>query len=172
MHQIETPTDRIERWYTSFYPVLLKMGKVFRLPEEEIKDDIHQFFLELLEKGVRVDTIVNPQAYLVTAFHRKLIDRCRRLIRKGDKSGNIVMDQVAFTPSIQDILIQLQTSSERIDKMREAFQRLPPRCKSVLSLKFYKGMSTEQIASHTGLSKRSVYNNLFEGIKLLRKECR
>ncbi|MBN9380762.1 MAG: sigma-70 family RNA polymerase sigma factor [Chitinophagaceae bacterium] len=172
MHQIERPADQIEQWYTSFYPILLKMGKVFRLPEEEIKDGIHQFFLELLEKGVQNDAIVNPRAYLVTAFHRKLIDRCRLLIRKGNESGNIMMDQAAVTPSIQEILIQLQTSSERIDKMREVFQRLPPRCKSVLSLKFYKGMSTEQIALYTGLSKRSVYNNLFEGIKLLRKECR
>jgi RNA polymerase sigma-70 factor (ECF subfamily) len=40
----------------------------------------------------------------------------------------------------------------------------------VIDLKFYKGLSTEQIAAQTGLSKRTVYNNMFEGVKLLRAE--
>jgi RNA polymerase sigma-70 factor (ECF subfamily) len=40
----------------------------------------------------------------------------------------------------------------------------------VIDLKYYQNLTTEEIALQTGLTKRSVYNNLFEGIKLLREE--
>jgi RNA polymerase sigma-70 factor (ECF subfamily) len=37
-------------------------------------------------------------------------------------------------------------------------------------LKYYEGLSTDEIALRTGIEKRTVYNQLHEGIKFLRKE--
>ncbi|HEX7357937.1 MAG TPA: sigma factor-like helix-turn-helix DNA-binding protein, partial [Ignavibacteriaceae bacterium] len=47
---------------------------------------------------------------------------------------------------------------------------LPKRCQKVIYLKFYEGLTTEGIVEKSGLNKRTVYNNLFEGIKMLRSE--
>jgi DNA-directed RNA polymerase specialized sigma24 family protein len=52
------------------------------------------------------------------------------------------------------------------------YEKLPGRLKKVIFLKFYEGLTNDQIMTQTGLSLRSVYNNLSEGIKMMRFEMR
>jgi RNA polymerase sigma-70 factor (ECF subfamily) len=73
---------------------------------------------------------------------------------------------------VLDNLVRLQSNEELLASIRAAFNRLPARCQNVIHLKYYEGLSTEQIAERTGLNTRSVYNNLYEGIKALREELR
>jgi RNA polymerase sigma-70 factor (ECF subfamily) len=139
------------------------MGLKYGYSREELSDIINQFFLDLLEKNIDPRTIDNPQAYLATAFRRKLIDHYR------GSSKNMFVDEAEILerhaePSIQDKLEQLQANTELIKQLRRAYKKLPERCQKVVYLKFYNGLNTEQIAAQTGLSKRTVYNNLFEGV--------
>jgi RNA polymerase sigma-70 factor (ECF subfamily) len=74
--------------------------------------------------------------------------------------------------SVQDTIEKMETNTALIDAVREAYKKLPARCRKVIDLKYYQGLTTEEIALQTGLTKRSVYNNLFEGIKLLSEELK
>ncbi|WP_193311788.1 RNA polymerase sigma factor [Agriterribacter humi] len=145
------------------------MGLKLGYKEDEINDFINQFYLDLLEKNVNSSSIINPRAYLSVAFKRKLIDHYRKNNKSQFINAEDIINEMEI-PSIQETLEQVQTNTELIDKVREAYQKLPARCQKVIDLKFYKGLSTEQIAAQTGLSKRTVYNNMFEGVKLLRAE--
>lgn len=160
---------QFRNWYEAFQCTFMNMGLKFGYQQDEIKDIINQFFLDLLEKKIDPVSIQNPQAYLSTAFRRKLID----YHRKYGKSRLVVLkdDNEDYTgASIQDTIEQIEANTELIDAIRTAYKKLPARCRKVIDLKYYQGLSTEQIISQTGLTKRSVYNNLFEGIKLLREE--
>lgn len=161
--------QQIQNWYEAFRIHLIKMGLKLGYREDEINDLIHQFYLDLLEKNVNTLSISNPGAYLSVAFKRKLIDYHRKHGKSTLINADDMIDEMQI-PSIQETLEQVQTNAELIAKIRAAYQKLPPRCQKVIDLKFYKGFNTQQIAAQTGLSERTVYNNMFEGIKLLRIE--
>lgn len=159
----------VEYWYEAYRSRLVNMGLKLGYSLEEINDIISQFFLKLLEKNTDLSVISNPQAYVSVAFKRKLIDHYRSSKKEQFVDVSKLEEELA-EPSIQDTLEQLQSNKELINKIRAAYRKLPLRCQKIVFLKFYKGMTTDQIAEQTGLSKRSVYNNLFEGIKMLRAE--
>ena len=162
-------SQRLEKWYQTFQYNFMNIGLKFGYQKEEVTDLINQFFLDLLEKRIDLEKINNPQNYLSTAFRRKLVDH----YRQSGKTRVVVLKDTDVNyaePSIQETLEQIESNVELINALKNAYENLPARCKKVIDLKFYKGMATEEIALQTGLTKRSVYNNLFEGIKLLREE--
>lgn len=162
-------SHQIQYWYESFRSHFINMGLRLGYRQEELSDIISQFFLDLLEKNIDPRTINNPQAYLSTAFRRKLVDHYRSSIKNRFVDAGKIPEEYS-EPSVQDTLEQVQANTELINQIRRAYKKLPNRCQKVIYLKFYKGLTTEQIAEQTGLSKRTVYNNLFEGVTQLRKE--
>ena len=159
--------QRLDKWYETFQYTFMNIGLNFGYQQDEVLDFINQFFLDLLEKKIDPESIKNPQAYLSTAFRRKLVDH----YRQSEKNRVVVIkdDHKSYAePSIQETLEQIESNTELISALRNAYKKLPTRCRKVIDLKFYKGLTTEEIALQTGLTKRSVYNNLFEGVKLLR----
>lgn len=159
------------KWYVDYRSSFMFIGAEFGYDSEEVLDFVHQFFLDLLEKQVDPSTIQNPKAYLTTAFRRKLIDQYRR--NRRNKEVNIEIDKISISElSAQDKIELEESNQELITSIKSAFEKLPPRCKTVIDLKYYEGLNTDQIAAKTGLSKRSVYNNLYEGVKLLRSELK
>ena len=166
---VSTTYQHIQNWYESFRIHFMNMGLKLGYKEDEICDFINQFYLDLLEKNINPNSIINPRAYLSVAFKRKLIDHYRKNGKNQFINAEDLINEMEI-PSIQETLEQVQSNAELIDKIREAYRKLPARCQKVIDLKFYKGLGTEQIAAQTGLSKRTVYNNMFEGVKLLRAE--
>ncbi len=165
---INTP-NQVQHWYESFRSHFMAMGLRSGYPREEINDLISQLFLDLLEKNIDPLTINNPQAWLSTVFRRKLIDHYRSSTKSRFVDAGKILEEYAV-PSVQETLEQVQANAELVTQIKKAYKKLPNRCQKVIYLKFYKGLTTEQIADQTGLNKRTVYNNLFEGVKLLRKE--
>lgn len=162
---------QFHHWYETFQYAFMNMGSRLGYQQDEIKDIIDQFFLDLLEKKIDPASIQNPQAYLSTAFRRKLIDH----YRKNSKIRIVAVradDESYAEVSIQDIIEKMETNTALINAIRRAYKKLPARCRKVIDLKYYQGLTTEEIALQTGLTKRSVYNNLFEGIKLLSEELK
>jgi RNA polymerase sigma factor (sigma-70 family) len=47
---------------------------------------------------------------------------------------------------------------------------LPNRQKELIALRFYEGLNYEEIVQRTGLSHRTVYNKIHEGIKKLKTD--
>jgi RNA polymerase sigma-70 factor (ECF subfamily) len=169
MNAVLNTPQRFQNWYETFQYTFMNIGLKFGYQQDEVHDFINQFFLDLLEKEIDPETINNPKAYLSTAFRRKLVDHYRR----SDKNRLIIIkeDHESYAqPSIQETLERIESNTELINALRNAYKKLPARCRKVIDLKFYKGLTTGEISLQTGLTKRSVYNNLFEGVKLLREE--
>lgn len=155
--------------YESCKPALHTIGTRFGYGEEELKDLINQFFLDMLEKEVDFSPVSNPEAYIYTAFKRKLIDHYRKN-KQQLQMGKLYVVENVYEPSVQEAMEKLQGNAELMRKIMVAYDKLPARCRKVIFLKYYKGAGTDEIAEQTGCSRRTVYNNLFTGITLLRNE--
>jgi RNA polymerase sigma-70 factor (ECF subfamily) len=161
-------SQQLCEWYEAYQRTFINMGLRLGYQEEEVKDMINQFFLDLLEKKIDTSIIQNPQAFLSTSFRRKLIDHYRKF-RKKNVTVTTGFSTADYEDSVQEAIEKIESDKELILAIRKAYNELPARCRKVIDLRFYQNLSTDQIAQQTGLSKRSVYNNLFEGIKLLRE---
>jgi RNA polymerase sigma-70 factor (ECF subfamily) len=157
----------LEKLYKIYYPVLMRMGRLLSYHSEISKDTVNQVFLELWERKDRLPEVENIKSYLMTYFKRKLL-------------GQIIESRQL--DSLQDWHQETQTSSSQMEaimaeeldqetklKLAAAIKKLPKRQQEFLRLRFYDGMSHSEIAAHTGLTIRTIYNKLHEGINTLRK---
>lgn len=159
-------SSRLSRFYKSEYNYLVSAGLSHGFQLEQVKDVIHQLFLHLAEKKIDLDEIANPRSYILTAFKRKLIDihrlNARRLLSDGFGGDEPTQR------SADRVLEENETITRVAAELLRAYEQLPERCKKVIFLKYYGGLSNEEIKLRTGLSMRSIYNNISEGIKHLR----
>jgi RNA polymerase sigma-70 factor (ECF subfamily) len=171
MNSTDNESQNIYYLYTQYQGLLLSVGLRFRLPREELMDIIDQLFLDLIEKRPAWENITNHKAYILTAFKRRLIDH-GRTNKKLQQLYHSVPAEETYEPSAEEKITERQVTAETVLKIQSAFRKLPDRCQKVIFMKFYEGLSNEEIAEKTGLAIRSVYNNLFEGIRQLRKEMK
>jgi len=150
----------IDTWYCTYKGKLLAIACQKGYSYEEAKDIVQQFFLDLLQK--ETGDVKNPEAFLLTAFKRRLIDLYRANHRP------LVSDSCAVPPSALEIIEELETNRELVNRLEDAYKRLPARYRRVIYLKYYQGLTTEQIAETTGFTCQTVYNNLSKGIRQLR----
>ncbi|MBZ4189067.1 RNA polymerase sigma factor [Niabella beijingensis] len=154
----------IDSWYIDFKAKLQAIACHFGYAAQEAEDIVHQFFLDLLQKQL-TDEIKNPEAYVVTAFKRKLID----LHRTQQRKGNLQAIESFHIPSTQEIIEKLETDEALIQHIAAAYKKLPARLRRVIYMKYYQGYSTEKIVELTGFTHQTVYNNLSKGIQQLRQ---
>lgn len=161
---------RLFDYYSSEYEYLITTGFYHGLELDVVKDIINQLFLDFAEKRINLDAVGNPRAYIITSFKRRLTDQHRACRLKNKKERFVYHD--TSEQAVDRLIEQNELSAEMIAKLRDAYGRLPERCKKVIFLKYYEGLDNKEISARTGLSVRSIYNNLSEGIKLLRREIK
>ncbi|MBN9298855.1 MAG: sigma-70 family RNA polymerase sigma factor [Filimonas sp.] len=158
----------IDTWYNNFSPKLQAIACHFGYIKQEAEDIVQSFFLDLLQKNIAIEEIKNHEAYVVTAFKRKLID----LHRAQKRKGSIEEIESFYIPSAQEIIEELERNQELVSRIAQAYKKLPARFRRVIYMKYYQGYSTEKIVTQTGLSPQTVYNNLSKGIQHLRQHLR
>lgn len=156
--------------YKKYYHTLLFIGLKEMKDAQLVKDAIHQLFLYLWEKRETIDNARDIKSYLVTSLIRKIITDWKRSKRTGELqvvwSNN--SDEVPLNPEekliVKDHTIYLNMI------LSSKIKELPSRQKELIELRFYEGLNYEEIVTRTGLSHRTVYNKIYEGIKKLKAE--
>ena len=157
----------ITTWYEQYRDQLTQFTMRLGFQQCEAEDLINQLFLELWEKQTDLSVIEKPKSFLLTALKRRIIDQ----YRKKKSSLFIVTDEVENTetePGTQARIEEEEDLQQLIKELGRTYASLPKRLKEIVYLKYYKGLSTNDIAASFGISNRTVYNSLFEAIKLFR----
>lgn len=160
--------NRLSCFYSSEYNLLVATGLYQGFELEQVRDVIHQLFLDFAEKKIDLDNLTHPRSYIVTSFKRRLIDLHRLNVKRAQGDAFIYRD--LSERSVDRVLEENETTAEMTAQLVSAYEQLPERCKKVIFLKYYEGLNNKEIEIRTGLSMRSIYNNLSEGIKQLRHE--
>ena len=69
----------------------------------------------------------------------------------------------------EDIIIGKEISTERSNHLKKAIQQLTNRQKEIIYLRFYSGLSYEEISEVTALKYQSIRNLFSNALKELRK---
>ena len=148
-----------ESIYLKYYPALLVYGKNITNDEMLIEDAIQELFITLWKKQETLTIHSSFENYLFVAFRNNLI-------RKVKKNA---MDEITFD------IIDEPTSNEiegKEKKLKQFLEKLPPRQKEVLFLRYYQNKSYFEIAEILGISYQVARNFSYRAIKFLKKNMR
>ncbi len=148
--------------FTSLYyqhiDALYHYGERLTSDRALIEDCLQDLFAELWNRQTELPEVRTVKFYLFKALKRKIIKKQRR---------GAVRDF--------NFEILLASDSEEVpappppDSLRRAINRLSPRQKEVIMLRFYDNFSYEEMADIMSLSSRSVYNLTYRALAGLRR---
>jgi RNA polymerase sigma factor (sigma-70 family) len=145
--------DQYRQLYTRYYPKLYNYGKKFTPSILLIEDSIQDIFLDYWKRN---DALIQPEAlnsYLFTAFRYSLFKKIQSEKRLTVLSAEY--EEPDF--SADHFIILRETSAETEKKVLEALLQLTGRQREALFLRFYEGLSFEEIAGIMGISVKASY---------------
>jgi RNA polymerase sigma-70 factor (ECF subfamily) len=154
--------------YKKYYHSLLFIGLKEIKDAQLVKDSIQQLFLNLWEKRTSIEEARNIRSYIITSFLRKLNYDWKR----SGKTGSLQVVWNNFSedpqPNPEEDLVRKDEQFHLFKLLMLHINELPNRQKELIVLKFYEGLSYDEIVLKTGLSHRTVYNKIHEGLKKLK----
>lgn len=165
---MESDKEMFLALYREYYHCLLFIGLKQFKDAELVKDTIQQQFLYLWEKRAGLQIANNVRTYLITSFLRRLNasikkDRISMGLKEEDVSQFV---NTAMTP--EENLIAKDEQKHLNQLLMNRINHLAPREKELIILKFYQGLSYNEIVEETGLTHRTVYNKIHEALKTLK----
>lgn len=155
--------------YNNTYSHLLRFGIKISGSDELVKDCITQLFLQLWSRHQTLRPVTNVPAYLFTALKRQLLDQLAYRQRIHTAIHRMTDNGAERELSYEEIIIQVQQDEELKQRLQQALKTLTPRQIELVRLKFFEGLSYEQIAAQTSQTVKTAYNTIYDAIKALRK---
>ncbi len=154
---------KLRNAYEELFPALALQGTIMGASQALIQDSIHDIFVELLEKKAVTSKIENFKSYISTALRRKLAKEMK--ISYATLEERELNSQLSY----ETLLIQKQSDATLKLHLKNALTILSDKEREVIKLRFYDGLSYEEISVKNNCSIRTTYNQFHSAIKKLRK---
>ncbi|MNL23244.1 RNA polymerase sigma factor SigV [compost metagenome] len=99
----------------------------------------------------------------------RLLERKKKI---NDALANAGAEGDWMEMSYEEFIVKVQTDELVRHKLKNALQKLTYRQKQLVHLKFFDGLSYEQIAEQTQQTIKTAYNTIYDALKILRKELK
>jgi RNA polymerase sigma factor (sigma-70 family) len=152
MTTVEPRVDEgFERLYLDRYESMVRLARVIVGVHAVAEELVQDSFVRLNTAWARVET---PEAYLRTT----VVNHCRNWLDRAqrERSQPVVVEEVAMPPEY--------------DETWRAVQRLAPRYRSVLALRFYADLAEADIARTLDISVGTVKSTIHRGLAKLRND--
>lgn len=162
--------DAMLALYESNYADLLSYGVQLTGSVDTAKDVINDVFLHLWEHHGKLKPVLNVRAYLFACTRRRIFHPAyfNNKVLSASEIGFYEEGEMPY----EDLLIEMQRSDEIRIKVQAALEKLTPRQKELIQLKYFKNMDYRQIEKETGISAKTAYNTIYNAIKVLETELR
>ncbi|MET3112494.1 RNA polymerase sigma factor (sigma-70 family) [Pedobacter sp. CG_S7] len=155
--------------YNNMYFHLIRIGLKINADDELVKDCVNQVFLNLWDKRERLPAVENVKSYIITSLKRCMLDQLDYLHKTNTALNKMGAEEDWNELSYEEIMINVQQDEDLKRKLTLAIQQLTPRQMELIELKFFEGLSYDQIAEKTALTVKTAYNTIYDAIKTLRK---
>lgn len=155
-----------EKIFTLFYKDLYGYGLKLSAHQELTKDCIHELFVTLWDRRSHLDKVQSVKAYLLVSLRRKLLKR----LKEKRTYHRTLDDQTSFDMqfSPEELIIRDEIQENKRQALYNALDELPARQKEVLYLKYFNGMSYDEIEQILAINYQSIRNHIHRAIKRLR----
>lgn len=153
--------------YKTFFNKFYNYGKKFTIDTSLIEDSIQEVFLDIWKKRKPNQAVEFSKSYYFAAFHYTLF----RKIKNKAKFEN-VLDYVEPEFSAEKKIISKEISEEKRKKIQQALQSLTSRQREAIFLRFYEGLSYEEVAEVLNISVKATYKIIARSLSSLKKNFR
>jgi len=162
--------DAFSQIYVSYYPRLLRYGSII-LPEPQVVGDVIQdLFVWILENPEKVKQINNLEVYVFQSLKKNLIKHIKRDGRSKRVHGILAIGSHGNpNENIEKRLIQAETHEFNKVWLHRRLDELPECQKEVIYLRYYEGLSYDEIAEVISKSNQVARNYASRALNQMRK---
>jgi RNA polymerase sigma factor (sigma-70 family) len=154
--------DAYSRLYDSYFRLLNNYGYKFTRETELIEDAVHDLFVRLWTSRERLSNPPSVKNYLFKSMRNILLRKMKREEKFTDIDGQEY--PLSFSISYGNETIKRVEDRELQAKIRAFIDTLPPRQQEIIFLRFYEGLSYEEIADIMSISVNSAYKLLYKAL--------
>ncbi|WP_316816688.1 RNA polymerase sigma factor [Pedobacter nyackensis] len=162
--------DAFFNLYKGLYRSLGGFGLRVCSDPEIASESLNQLFLEIWEKHEHLPRVDHVESYLRTALKRKILKKIERQ-QKLDKAIALIVrdDEALLEMSYEELIVKVQADELVKNRLILALQKLTPQQRKLIQLRFYDGLSYEEVAKRSQLTVRTAYNTIYAALKFLRE---
>lgn len=155
--------------FNLYYEDLYGYGLKISNRRELTKDCIHELFVTIWDRKEHLAEVDSIKAYLLASLRRSLFKKIKKKRKyyedKEDPAAH--SSEIQFSPEV--ILIRDEVKAEKLEALYEAINQLPDRQKEVLFLKYFNGMSYDEIEDILSIKYQSIKNHIYRATTKLRE---
>lgn len=149
--------------YDAYFSILFKFGSYIHQDQDQVKDAIHDLFVNIWNKRDRINIPDNSKNYLMTALRNEIY-------QQFNKASKTVLVQKFSEEHSEDLIFEQNNNNEERKKLvRKAMEKLTNKNREVIFLKYKDNLTNEEIAEVLGINYQSVRNLLYRAIQQLKK---
>lgn len=157
--------------YGLFYNKLLRYGNIILSDNKVVEDAIQDLFVWILQNPQSIQKVNNFEVYLFQSLKKNLIAHIKTNGRHKTILHHLFYkkEAILFQHSIEHKLIQEESLAYNKNWVKQKIDNLPARQKEILFLRYYEGLSYDEIAEITSLSNQIIRNYVARALKQIRK---
>lgn len=156
--------------YVLFYNKLLRYGLVIVSDQKTVEDEVQNLFIWVLEHPQKMEKVSNLEVYLFRALKNNLRHQQTRNLRSNTSTDEfLAATQSLHIHSAEHQFIQQEQLTQTTNWIKMALANLPPRQREIIHLRFYEGLSYDEIAKTLSTTNQVVRNYVARAMKRIRK---
>ncbi len=151
-----------------YYPGLVMYSMQFTTDRAEAEEIVQDFFVRFWQKRQQFIVSDSLKSYLFLSVKNGSLNflKHKKIEEKYIKAMLELSGQhLVFDPD-------LYVASELQEKVKDAVDLLPEKCREIFIMSRFKGMKNEEIADELQLSKRTVETQISKALKVMKAELK
>ncbi|MEZ4905293.1 MAG: sigma-70 family RNA polymerase sigma factor [Spirosomataceae bacterium] len=179
--QTKKPTDEKDLWrafkrgdvkafeqlYNRYFAILANYGYRLTTDKQQLEDAIQDVFVDLWRRKQHLSDIESVKFYLFRALRNQVLRNTKNDVFEVAEDINDFLDFLVSLSSEQQS-IEKEIRTNQVQVVKRAIAQLSERQREAINLRFYHGMSIDEMTQLMGLNKQSVSNLLFKAYTVLR----
>ncbi|MEN8226706.1 MAG: RNA polymerase sigma-70 factor [Bacteroidota bacterium] len=156
-----------EELFNSYYPSLLIMARTLVLDHRDAEDIVHNVFIHLWEKRESLEIRESLSFYLGKSVRNASLNLLKHQMVKDKHRASVLQKSLEtdFYKSPSDILIE----QEQVEKIKRIIDQIPDKSRQIFRMSRFHGMRNQEIADLLDISVRTVENQIFRALKILKR---
>jgi len=164
-----------ESFYKKYQPRLFAYGISILNDEDTTKDLVQETFISFWENKEHILTDYSVTAYLFKIFHVKCSKylRMKSIVTNFSHLSELKLQEMEISFYNPDENILGSIFMHDVEKLyKKALDQLPEQCREIFVLSRQGEMKSAEIAFKLGLSVRTVENQIYKAMRIMREEMK
>lgn len=152
----------------AYFPILCRFAEKYVPDSSLAKDIVQETFIKLWQYEKPFESCGGLKSFLFIATRNGCLNLLRGRAREEEKhTRGALTDALTNSTDIGSLYDEI-TRLEQLGRINQVAQQLPPKMQAVFMLSFREGLSIPEIAARLNISVKTVRNQRYKSLVILR----